>query len=133
MIADDPDPDSAESDSNPGKARTPKPIVITRFQFRADNIGWLGDRRARLYLVDLGSHAETLLTPGQTDAALPSWSPDGGLIAFVRKAGTNGDRTSNHQVYTIEPRPGAEPHQITKYDVNDNDPEWEAGAPGVEP
>jgi dipeptidyl aminopeptidase/acylaminoacyl peptidase len=133
VIAEDPDPDSADSETASGKTKTPKPIVVTRFQFRADNIGWLGDRRARLYLVDPGSHAETLLTPGQTDAALPSWSPDGGLIAYVRKTGDDGDRTSNHQVYTIEPRAGAEPHQITKYDGNDNDPEWGAGAPAWSP
>jgi dipeptidyl aminopeptidase/acylaminoacyl peptidase len=133
VIADDPDPDSADADTPGNKAKTPKPIVITRFQFRADNIGWLGDRRARLYTVDLATRATVLLTPGQVDAALPSWSPDGGLIAYVRKAADDGDRTSNHQVYTIEPRSGAVPHQITMYDGNDNDPEWEAGAPAWSP
>jgi dipeptidyl aminopeptidase/acylaminoacyl peptidase len=133
IIASDPDPDSADADAAGNKARTPRPIVITRFQFRADNIGWLGDKRARLYTVDLATHATTLLTPGQVDAALPSWSPDGGLIAYVRKAATDGDRTSNYQVYTIEPRAGAVPRQVTMYDGNDNDPEWGAGPPAWSP
>ena len=133
IIADDPDPDSADADATGTKAKTPRPIVVTRFQFRADNIGWLGDKRARLYTVDLATHATALLTPGQVDAALPSWSPDGGLIAYVRKAATDGDRTSNYQIYTIEPRAGAVPHQITMYDGNDNDPEWGAGPPAWSP
>jgi dipeptidyl aminopeptidase/acylaminoacyl peptidase len=133
VIADDPDPDSADTDAPGNKGKTSKPVVITRFQFRADNIGWLGDRRARLYTVDLATRTAMLLTPGPVDAALPSWSPDGGLIAYVRKVGDDADRTSNHQVYTIEPRPGAVPHQITMYDGNDNDPEWEAGAPAWSP
>ena len=132
VIADDPDPDSTAGDSA-AKAKTPKPIVITRFQFRADNIGWLGERRARLYVVDLATHAATLLTSGAVDAALPSWSPDGRMIAYVRKAPDDGDRTSNHQVYTIEPRAGAMPRQVTKSDVNNNDPEWVAGPPAWSP
>lgn len=132
VIANDPDSDSGDADATTNK-RTPRPIVITRFQFRADNIGWLGDRRARLYTADVATHATTLLTPGQIDAALPAWSPDGGLIAYVRKAAEDGDRTSNHQVYTIEPRAGAVPHQITKYDGNDDDPEWGAGPPAWSP
>ena len=133
VIADDPDPDSAASDTGAAKLRTPKPIVITRFQFRADNIGWLGERRARLYAVEPVTGAVTLLTTGPVDAALPSWSPDGHLIAYVRKSGEDGDRTSNHQVYTIEARAGAVPHQVTVSDVNNHDPEWVAGPPAWSP
>jgi dipeptidyl aminopeptidase/acylaminoacyl peptidase len=133
VIANDPDPDSTGEDTASAKSKTPKPIVITRFQFRADNIGWLDQRRARLYTVDLATRATTVLTTGPVDAALPSWSPDGQQIAYVAKGGDDGDRTSNHQVYTIEPRAGAAPHQVTMYDGNDNDPEWVPGPPAWSP
>lgn len=132
-VAHDPDPDSAATDTSGGKSKTPKPIVITRFQFRIDNVGWLGDRRDRLYLVDIGTHGSTLLTPGQVDAALPSWSPDGQHIAYVRKTGTDIDRTFNYDVYTIEPRADATPRQITRYEGDDNDPEWVPGPPAWSP
>jgi dipeptidyl aminopeptidase/acylaminoacyl peptidase len=133
VIANDPDPDSTAGDTAATKSKTPKPIVITRFQFRADNIGWLDERRARLYTVDLATRATTVLTTGPIDAALPSWSPDGHLIAYVAKRGEDADRTSNHQIFTIEPRAGATPHQITMYDGNDNDPEWVPGPPAWSP
>ena len=136
VVASDPDPDTTGSDTTGGgggKSKTPKPIVITRFQFRKDNIGWLGDRRDRIYIVDVDAPGATLLTPGAVDAALPSWSPDGQRIAYVRKTGADGDRSVNYDVYTIEPHAGAAPHQVTTYTGNDNDPEWGPGPPAWSP
>jgi dipeptidyl aminopeptidase/acylaminoacyl peptidase len=154
IIALDPDPDSAATDAGPGpecswrrgstdssrrpdsasgKKKTPKPIVITRFQFLEDATGWLTERRRRLYVVDVATHAATLLTPGAVDAALPAWSPDGQRIAYVRKSGDDGDRTDNFDVYVIDAHAGAEPRQVTTFEGRDNDPEWEGGPPAWSP
>jgi Tol biopolymer transport system component len=135
VIARDPDPDSAAGRNGAGgdTVKAPPPIVITRFQFRADNIGWLTERRARLYVVDVPTGRATLLTPGPVDAALPSWSPDGREIAYVRKTGEDGDRTFNNDVYAIAAEPGATPRQVTTYSGNDNDPDWEGGPPAWSP
>jgi len=129
VIAYDPDPDSLQKDSSAGHVTTPKPIVIRRFQFLEDGTGWLTDRRHRLYVVDVATHAATLLTLGPVDAALPTWSPDGQRIAFVRKSGTDADRSDNFDVYAIDARAGAAEQQVTTFEGRDNDPEWESGPP----
>jgi dipeptidyl aminopeptidase/acylaminoacyl peptidase len=99
------------------------PLVIDRFQFKADITGYLTDKRDRLYLVDRASHATTLLTPGPSDASLPAWSPDGRSIAYVRKSGTDVDRQDNWDLYTVDPTTvGAAPRQLTTYLGADNEP-----------
>ncbi len=133
VIALDPDPDSAVRDTANGKKKTPKPIVITRFQFLEDATGWLTERRKRLYVVEVASHVATLLTPGAVDAALPAWSPDGQSIAYVRKSGADGDRTDNYDVYVIDAHAGAVPRQVTTFEGKDDDPEWEGGPPAWSP
>ncbi len=130
VIARDADPAADERDSGRRDTATaPPPIVITRFQFRADNIGWLTERRTRLYVVDVPTGQATLLTPGPVDAALPAWSPDGRQIAYVRKTGEDGDRTFNNDVYAIDAQAGATPRQVTTFPGDDNDPDWESGPP----
>ena len=53
---------------------TPKPIVIDRYQFKRDRIGYLGDRYQRLHLFDVESREATLLTPGPYDSSQPAWA-----------------------------------------------------------
>ncbi|HWZ60558.1 MAG TPA: S9 family peptidase [Gemmatimonadaceae bacterium] len=115
VVATDPPPDTGE-----------RPIVINRFQFKADITGYLTDRRDRLYLVDRASHASTLLSPGASDAGQPAWSPDGRSIAYVRKTGEDIDRGNNWDLYVMDvagSTPGA-PRQLTTYTGSDNEPDW---------
>ena len=133
VIARDPDPAAPRNGPGGDTVKAPSPIVITRFQFREDNIGWLTERRARLYVVDVPTGRATLLTPGPVDAALPAWSPDGRQIAYVRKTGEDADRTFNNDVYAIDADAGATPRQLTTFAGNDNDPEWEGGPPAWSP
>lgn len=100
------------------------PLVIDRFQFKADITGYLTERRDRLYLVDRASHASTLLTPGPSDAGSPAWSPDGRSIAYVQKSGADVDRADNWDLYVVEAVTGAAPRQLTTYPGSDNEPDW---------
>jgi len=72
--------------------------VITDFRFRFDGIGYFGDRKKQLYVVDVpadppgpGEELEdmgaTKLTDGDFDHENPAWSPDGTslLCTSVRK------------------------------------------------
>jgi dipeptidyl aminopeptidase/acylaminoacyl peptidase len=135
LIVADPDPDSAASHPDSAKRRTPRPIVIDRFQFKRDVDGYLGPRRQHLYRFDLDGRAATLLTPGQSDEALPAWSPDGRSIAFVTKRGPDVDRTNNWDLYVVSAAPcprgagerGAgecEPRQLTTFEGPDGDPDY---------
>jgi dipeptidyl aminopeptidase/acylaminoacyl peptidase len=119
VIASDPDPD--EVDEKDEKKKTPKPIVLDRYQFKRDGEGYLRRLRSHLYLYDVATAKSELLTPGDFDESLPSWSPDGTLIAFSSKRAGDPDRHENTDLYVIEPRAGAAPKQLTQFGGPDND------------
>ena len=49
---------------------TPPPIVVDRYHFKQDYIGYLGNRYTRLYVFDIASKESALLTPGPYDCLL---------------------------------------------------------------
>jgi Tol biopolymer transport system component len=79
--------------------KSPQPIVIDALHFKDDTDGYLGAGHARhLYLFDIDSRQSEQLT---NDAAfnedLPTWSPDGRQVAFIRTGIWSGTgRTGGH-------------------------------------
>jgi dipeptidyl aminopeptidase/acylaminoacyl peptidase len=132
LIASDPDPDSATVSPDTTQ-RTHRPIVIDRFQFKTDEAGYLDRRRDHLYLFDLASRKPQIVSPGQYNERLPSWSPDGRTIAFVSKRRADFDRTNNWDLYVVEASPGASPRQVTTFEGPDMDPDWESHPPAWSP
>jgi len=118
LVVKDSPPEPVSADS----VKRPRPIVIDRFQFKQDEVGYLDHRRQHLYLVDLPTRRGVILTPGDRDELMPSWSPDGTTIAFVSKRGADPDRTNNWDLYTIAAAPGADARQITAFEGSDGDP-----------
>lgn len=106
------------------KDKTPPPIVIDRFYFKEDETGYLGALRHHLYLFDVASRKVELLTPGAFDESLPTWSPDGSLIAFVSKRGADPDRSNDIGLYVIAPRAGSEPRLVTTFHGDAGDSGW---------
>ncbi len=120
LIIDDARPPVAE-----GKPAAP--VVTERFQFMDGNNGrFLDHRRQHLYVADIRTGAMALLTPGAHDEWLPSWSPDSKTIAYVSKRGTDPDRHSDFNLFTIEALPHAQEKQVTDYPGSDLDPYWES-------
>jgi dipeptidyl aminopeptidase/acylaminoacyl peptidase len=117
------DPERPEGTPKP---KNPPPIVIKRYQFKEDGVGYLTDRRKHLYVVDIASGKATLLTPGSHDEQLPAWSPDGRTIAYVTKRGNDPDRHLNFDIYLIAPEAGAPERQLTSFKGTDLDPYWES-------
>ena len=116
-----------DAESPPGQTppKNRPPIVIDRYQFKEDGVGYLDHRRTHLVLLDVASGKSEQLTSGAHDELLPAWSPDGRWIAYVSKRGADPDRHLNFDIYLIEPRAGASERLLTTFPGADLDPYWE--------
>jgi dipeptidyl aminopeptidase/acylaminoacyl peptidase len=94
----------------------PKPIVIEALHFKQDEDGYLGAGRARhLYLLDVeDKHTEQLTADPGFNEDLPTWSPDGRRIAFVRTREQGADQDGREDIAVIEPIAGAAPRNIVR-------------------
>jgi len=120
FVIKDPDPDSTPPKS--GERKAPKPLVIDRWDFKRDYVGYLDRRRTHLYLFDLESKKLEQLTSGDHDDGAPTWSPDGNRIAFASKRAPGSDRNINRDVYLIDAKPGSAPRQLTTFEGDDDQP-----------
>lgn len=112
--------------------KTPKPLVIDRFQFKQDEAGYLLNLRDHLYVFDLASRKSEILTPGNYYETMPAWSPDSSRIAFVSRRIPEFDRSTNYDLFVVEARPGSPVRQLTTFAGADNDPDWQS-APAWSP
>jgi dipeptidyl aminopeptidase/acylaminoacyl peptidase len=98
-----------------GEKKTPKPIVIDRYTFKRDIVGYLGTKRSNLTLFDVGTKKTESLTRGLTDDDEPAWSPNGGRIAFVRRRVPDPRDMESSDVFVIDARAGAAPRRLTDF------------------
>ena len=61
LVVKDPDPADKDADKPEDAKKTPKPIVVDRYRFKADGDGFLRGERSHLYLFDLDSKKAELL------------------------------------------------------------------------
>ncbi len=139
IVAQDPD-SAAQAGGDSARSRTPKPIVVDRYQFKQDVQGYLGNRRSHLYLFDVAAKKSEQLTSGRYSENNPSWSPIGTLIAFVSERAPDPDRANDANIYVMEAKVGAEPRQLTTWPGPDGgrpawspDGKWIAYLQGSEP
>ncbi|MGZ4657573.1 MAG: S9 family peptidase [Blastococcus sp.] len=88
------------------------PRLITTLQYRRDAVGFLGDRRSQVFVLDLpadfaddaASPAEPVqVTTGDADCSDVTWRPDGAELAFVSARHERADRDLVRDVFTIAP------------------------------
>jgi len=112
-----------------GKPATPKPIVIDRYHYKEDRVGFLTDKQPHLYLFDIATKKLSKLTngpvdgPGSYEEEGSVWSPDGTRVAFTsNQSKPDPDRTANPDVFVVEARAGATPKQLTTFAGTDSGP-----------
>jgi dipeptidyl aminopeptidase/acylaminoacyl peptidase len=94
----------------------PKPIVIGTMHFKQDADGYIGaEQRQHLYLFDVGSkRADALTADSQYNEDLPSWSPDGSQIAFVRTREQGPDQDGRADIDIVDSKAGAAPRTVVR-------------------
>jgi dipeptidyl aminopeptidase/acylaminoacyl peptidase len=122
LISHDPDPEESKPDSL--KSKNPKPIVIDRFAFKRDVVGYLDRTRDHVWLVDVQSRKATQITSGDFDDASVRWSPDGKQLAFVSERDGDADRHNNSNIYVIDAKSGSTPRVLTAWPGPDTGPVW---------
>jgi len=123
IVSMDPEEKAKKDEDEDGPSHdTPKPIVIDRYQFKQDRVGYLGDRYRRLYLFDIATAEIVSLTPGAYNSTDPAWGPNSDMIAFTSKRQGDPDRHDNSDIYVIAAVDGATPRQLTTWEGPDDSP-----------
>jgi dipeptidyl aminopeptidase/acylaminoacyl peptidase len=86
-----------------------KPIVIDALHFKQDEAGYVRSGSARhLYLFDVDAkRLDPLTADAPFNEDLPTWSPDGRLIAFLRTHERGADPDGREDIAVIDPSAGA--------------------------
>jgi dipeptidyl aminopeptidase/acylaminoacyl peptidase len=117
-----------DRDAKEKKAKTQRPWVIDRRQFKQDEIGYLDRRRTHLYVLELAKHSLTQITSGDYDDEELTWSPDGKQLAFTsNRSVPDPDATYNTDVWVVSADntdKGAHLTQLTKNPGEDRSPAW---------
>jgi dipeptidyl aminopeptidase/acylaminoacyl peptidase len=100
------------------------PRRFTRVFHKLDSVGWTGDRRKHLWIVDLDGNTRQL-TDGDFEDDTPAWSPDGKRIVFAALRTENWDVELISRLYAVDAG-GGEPKQLTGDDAACG---WPAFAP----
>lgn len=123
-----PGSEAKDKDAKSGKPKTPRPLVIDRYRFKTDTIGYLDRRRTHLYVLDIATKSVTQVTSGDFDDEQPAWSPDGKQLAFTSNRSTpDPDRTYDSNIWVVaadNTDKGAHLTQVTTNPGEDAEPSW---------
>jgi dipeptidyl aminopeptidase/acylaminoacyl peptidase len=87
------------------------PRRFTRVFHKLDSVGWTGDRRKHLYVVDLEGGTRRL-TDGDFEDDTPAWTPDGKRIVFAALRSPDWDVELISRLYVVD-ADGGEPELVT--------------------
>ncbi|HEY4411901.1 MAG TPA: hypothetical protein VGN06_02790, partial [Gaiellaceae bacterium] len=100
-------------DEDDDRKRTPR--RFRRVFHKLDSVGWTGDRRKHVWIVDLDSTTR-MLTNGDFEDDTPAWTPDGKRVVFAALRTPDWDVELLSRLYSVD-ADGGEPEQLTGDDA----------------
>jgi dipeptidyl aminopeptidase/acylaminoacyl peptidase len=91
------------------------PRRFTRVFHKLDSVGWTGDRRKQIFVVDAHADAPEArqLTHGDFEQDHPTWSADGRTIVFDGLRDERWDTTLINRLYAVDADGTSEPRALT--------------------
>jgi dipeptidyl aminopeptidase/acylaminoacyl peptidase len=88
-------------------------LVTDRIRWKSDSLGLVGNYYRQVATVTLAGDEPTLLTQRTSDFAVPTWSPDGRLLAVVGNLDPDADRQRRQSIYLLAADTGeVEPKEL---------------------
>jgi len=91
--------------------RKRKPRRFRRVFHKLDSVGWTGDRRKHIWIVEVDGETKQL-TDGDFEDDQPTWTPDGKRVVFTALRSENWDVELIARLYVVD-ADGGEPEQLT--------------------
>lgn len=86
----------------PGETPLSDYRYIDRLNYQFNGVGFVDDKDAHLWLVDVATGEARRLLAGSTAEAMPAWSPDGARIAFAANRHVSPDLHERSSLFTVE-------------------------------
>jgi len=116
-------PDEAYEEEDEKKRR---PRRFTRVFHKLDSVGWTGDRRKHVFVVDLDGGEPRQLTTGDFEHGTPTWSPDGRRLVFDGMRDERWDTMLISRLYVIDVDGDDEPRALTGDEASYSEPSFSA-------
>jgi dipeptidyl aminopeptidase/acylaminoacyl peptidase len=89
-----------------------KPRRFTRLFHKLDSVGFVGDRRTHVFVVDVEGGEVTQVTDGDCEDGHPAWTADSAKLIFTATRGERWDAELINRLYVVDAT-GGEPSQLT--------------------
>lgn len=125
LLVDDIDPDSDPEKKDGWNKKTPPPIVVDRYSFKADGGGYTKNLQTHIHIFDMAARESFALTSGAHSETSASWSPDSKSIAFVSNRTPDPDRNTETRIWVMDAVPGSPMRALTSHSGPDGGrPTW---------
>lgn len=97
--------------------------VITRLHYKMNGLGFLGDRYAQIFVVDVATGEEKQITNGDYDCGAPTWAPCSTKLAFSSNRTEEPDYNNLSDIWVVGVD-GGELTRLTPGDGPSSNPSW---------
>jgi dipeptidyl aminopeptidase/acylaminoacyl peptidase len=108
------------------KSNVRNPYEIDRYHFKADNEGYLDNRKTHLYIWHLAEKKLDTLTRGKYNEQDADISVDGTKIVYTSNVSADPDKNDNTDLFLIAAEKNATPEVLTSFKGGDNSPRFSA-------